>query len=147
MANHHARAAPGPPSPAPWSSQDRAASTSGTRSVIVEPPGVSRRGFSGNAEGDHPARYWLGGSAKEGALTWTLRPFRFPGDTSLEGEKRRLHRETPAVADQMPVAADDTVTRNDDRQGILAVGGADGPEGRGAFDPPGQLAVRHGLAV
>ena len=47
---------------------------------------------------------------------------------SFEGEQRPFDRQSSGVADQRAIAANDAVTRHDNRQGIPAVGQADGAD-------------------
>src|SRR3954452_8908411 len=69
---------------------------------------------------------------------------RAPG---LEVEQRPLGRQPAAVAGERAVGADHAVARHDDRDRVLAVGGADGAERGRVPDLAGDLAVGGGLPV
>ena len=66
---------------------------------------------------------------------------------ALEIEQRLFDRQPAAVAGERSVAADDAVTRNDDRDRIGSVGETDGAHRFGIADAPRELSVAGGLAV
>src|SRR2546425_289486 len=55
--------------------------------------------------------------------------------------------EAAAEAGELPARAHDAVAGDDDREGVLAGGGADGAGGAGVAEPARQLAVARGRAV
>ena len=63
-------------------------------------------------------------------------------------EEEALHVQAAAEAGERAVGADHAVARQDERERVLAVGGADGARGiRTEAEPPRLLAVADGLPV
>ncbi len=71
-----------------------------------------------------------------------------PEQRALVLEQEALDVEPTAEPGERAVCADHSVARQDDRERVLTVGGSDRPGGlRREPEPPGLLAVAHGLAV
>ena len=65
--------------------------------------------------------------------------------TGFESQKRGFRRDPPGKAGKRSVRADDPMTGHDDRQRILAVGGANGASGLGGADRLCQIEIAPGL--
>lgn len=79
-----------------------------------------------------------------GLLRWFLLVIRQCG-FCFESQKLRFYFEAAGKAGQRSVRANDTMTRHDDRQGILAVGGANRADGLGRAEGRGQMQITYGL--
>ena len=67
--------------------------------------------------------------------------FRVGSKGGFEGEEIEFDIITAAVMSGFSAAEDDAVAGNNDGDGVLSVGRADGPVGRGFCDGSGQLSV------